>query len=244
MSSDEEAARASDATTTAKAIDHLRRSLSEGQDWLTALLEATALWTLPRETREGREYNYFIGGEAFDWQLLAERLCETIDGMIPEGEKEALLFEGRFPAGFDGTRFKDLLGVDKYRGYLNYFYGVIVEEALQMAAEREVHKRQLSNGNQYQGDFSEEAFSRTYRLSRTELFELFRLEKGHPLNDSTTLGETKEFNYWLFEYRMKNSDKAKIASDTRKGLRELHRMMAAWGVSSPVETTLSIVSEV
>ena len=243
MNSDQRTADPPDATTADAAIEHLRRSLDEGRDWVTSLLEATALWTPPQETLEGREYNYFIGGEAFDWPLLAERLCDSVDGMIPEDEKEALLFEGRFPAGFDGMKFKDLLGGDKYRGYLNYFYGIIVEEALQMAAEREVHKRQLSNGNQYQGDFSEEAFSRTYRSSRTELFKLFRLEKGYPLVNSTTLGETKEFNYWLFEYRMKTSDKAKIASDTRKGLQELHRTMAAWGASSPSETILSIVGE-
>ena len=117
-------------------------------------MEATGLWTLPRETREGREYNYFIGGEAFDWQLLAERLCEAIDGMIPEEEKEALLFEGRFPRRLRRDAVQGPAGVDKYRGYLNYFYGVIVEEACRWLRRREVHKRQLSNGNQYQGDFS------------------------------------------------------------------------------------------
>jgi hypothetical protein len=36
--------------------------------------------------------------------------------------------------------------------------------------------------------------------------------------------QLKEFTYWLFKYRLKTSDKAKIASDTKKGLDALHQM--------------------
>ena len=38
------------------------------------------------------------------------------------------------------------------------------------------------------------------------------------------MAESREFNYWLFKYRVKNCDKARIASDTRKGLDQLERM--------------------
>ena len=41
------------------------------------------------------------------------------------------------------------------------------------------------------------------------------------------LVELKEFTYWLFKYRLNNSDKARIASDTKKALRELERQ---WGM--------------
>ena len=46
----------------------------------------------------GRTYRYLVGGEAFDWLLLAERLCDEIEDLIPDDEREALLFL-RPPAG-------------------------------------------------------------------------------------------------------------------------------------------------
>ena len=213
-------------TPEAEALDHLRRSLRDGRDWPDCLLEAMALWTAPRETYDGRHYNYFIGGEAFEWLLLAERLCEGVDGLIPENEKEDLLFSGEFPAPFDRTRFIDLLGVEKYRGYLNYFYGVTVEEALQLAVEYEVQKRHLSRGNRYQDDFADEAYARLYRASKSALLKQFREDKGYPSKRSMDLNESKEFTYWLFKYRLRASDSAKIASDTVKGLRQLQQIRA------------------
>ena len=87
---------------------------------------------------------------------------------------------GRFPESFDESQFKDLLGADKYRGYLNYFYGVMVEEALQLAVEAEVHKRHLSNGNQYQRDFMDEAYFGIYGAPMSTLLKLFREAKEYP----------------------------------------------------------------
>lgn len=220
-------------TPEQEAIEHLRRSLMAGRDWPTALLEAIALWTAPEETYRERHYIYFIDGEAFDWLLLAERLLDDADGpstspgpgLVPEDEKEALLFNGKLPPGFDESRFKEILGVDKYRGCLNYYYGVTVEEALQLATEQEVQKRYISNGIQYKIDFSEEACEIIYRAPRSVLLRQFRQEKGYPLRRSMTLSESKEFTYWLFKYRLKISDRPKTASDTRKGLEQLQRMI-------------------
>ena len=208
-----------------------RQALEEGQSWPVALLEAVASWTGARESYEGRVLNYFIGGEAFDWLLLAERLCDVVADLVPESDREDLLFGGRLPSEIDASSFKDLIGIDKYRGHLNYFYGVTVEEALQLAAEREVEKRHMSNGNRYQQDFSEEAFVRVYRAPRASLIEAFRKDLGYPAREKVTLGELKELTYWLFKYRFRTSDQAKFASDTRKGLMQLDRMEMASGVS-------------
>ena len=213
-----------DSTVEAEVIEQLRQSLEYGEDWPTALLKAIALWSVPEETYRDVHYNYFIGGEAFDWLLLAQRLFLEINDLIPDEEKEALLFSGRFPASFDESRFKDLLGVDKYRGHLNYYYGITVEEALQYAAEREVHKRHLSNGIQYHDDFSEDVFMRIYRESQSTMLKLFRERHGYADEPSISFSESKEFTYWLFNYRLKMLDKAKIASDTRKGLEQLQQI--------------------
>ena len=209
------------------AIDRFREDLSEGRDWPTSLLEAMALWTAPRESVDRRDYDYFIAGEAFDWLLLAERLCAAVDGLVPQQEAEELLFHGRFPDSFDPSAFRDLLGIDKYRGYLNYYYGVTVEEALQLATELEVLKRQASNGVHYKDDNSDEAYARIYRAPKSDLLQKFRAEIGYSADQAMSLGESREFTYWLFKHRMRVSDKAKIASDTRKGLEQLQRMKKA-----------------
>ena len=211
----------------AEAIAHLLGALERGVDWPTAMLETMSLWRTATETIGSRQNNYFIGGEAFDWLLMAERLCDAAGDLIPADECETLLFSGRFPESFDAEQFKDLLGVQKHSGYLNFFYGIVVEEALQLAVEREVHKRAVSNGNQYQDDFSEEAFFRIYRRTRTELLQTFRDETGYANDEGLTLTQCKEFLYWLFKYRMYISDKAKVASDTRKGIAQLKQLAEA-----------------
>ena len=39
-----------------------------------------------------------------------------------------------------------------------------------------------------------------------------------------TLAESRAFTYWLFKRRILNSDQARVASDTRKGLRMLNEL--------------------
>lgn len=209
------------------ALDHLHAALAAGHDWPDALLEAMALWTAPEEVYGGRTFNYFIAGEAFDWLLLAERLLDETRGVVPQREMETLLIEGKFPERFDTERIRELLGGEKYRGYLNYHYGVTVEEALQLACELELRKRDASNGVRYRYDYSEQAFPRIYRKSRAELLGMFRETEGTGSDSISSMAEHRAFTYWLFKYRWANSDKAKIASDTTKGLRQLERMESA-----------------
>ena len=72
-------------------------------------------------------------------------------------------WRGACPSRFDEDRFRELLGGEKYRGHLNYFYGVTVEEALQVAVETEIVKRLVSNGYTDTADVSDEALLRIYR---------------------------------------------------------------------------------
>jgi len=206
------------------AVDHLNAAISEGRDWPEALLEAMALWTTPSEVRGKRKHDYFIAGEAFDWLLLAERLLDEVRDAVPQDEMETLLFEGRFPNRFDNERIPELLGGDKYRGYLNYHYGVTVEETLQLACELELRKRDTSNGVKYRNGYSEQAFPLIYRKSREELLCMFRESETLDPEGESSMAEHRAFTYWLFKYRWANSDKARIASDTTKGLRQLERM--------------------
>ena len=96
--------------------------------------------TRPKRSSASRRYRYLIGGEAFDWLLLAERLLDELDGDVSAEEREALLFHGRPPLEIDEEEFQTLIGTPKYQAYLNYLYGVVVEEALQLAVEEEMAK--------------------------------------------------------------------------------------------------------
>jgi 8-oxo-dGTP pyrophosphatase MutT (NUDIX family) len=228
------------------ALGAFRDALREGGDWFGALLDAVARWDAPEETVDGRSYQYLIGGEAFDWLLLAERLCEAVDGAIPADEKEALLFLGRPPRELDDAEFKRSIGAAKHRAHLNYLYGVIVEEALQLTTEQEVLKEQRSRVWNHGGDVEQHVFERVYGRSRTELLEMFREQRSLPAGDQLSFGELREFTYWLFKYRVRDLDPARVASDTRKALAQLSELEEAYRrrmrlLSAPVDEAAAVI---
>ncbi|MCZ6539008.1 MAG: hypothetical protein O6922_04185, partial [Chloroflexi bacterium] len=134
-------------------------------------------------------------------------------------------------AGFEEPDFMRAVGVDKFRAHLSYFYGVTVEQSLIVAVEEEVTHRRVSNGRQLSDGALDQAYELLYGSGREPLWEVFKLESGVRAaregwrhRDEHSLGSEDTFTYWLFKLRMKNSDPAKIASDTRKGLAKLERM--------------------
>src|SRR5688572_20791521 len=70
-----------------------RHGLQSGRGWFDVVLDTIAEWTVPVEMVAGREYRYLVGGEAFDWVLLAERLTAELVDMIPAAERESLIFQ-------------------------------------------------------------------------------------------------------------------------------------------------------
>ena len=161
-----------------EAAGYFRRRLESGVPWHRALLEAIGIWTLPEETWQGRRYRYIIGREAFDWLLLAERLCHprnTQDAAeaIPPGQLERLLFHGILPQPIEPDEFRALLGPTKHQAYLNYHYGITLEEALQLAAEESVRKRHTARGYPDTEELIEQAFRHLYNNTRAALFQEF-----------------------------------------------------------------------
>jgi len=208
-----------------QAIEHLKEAIAAGKHWYLALLEAIKLWTSPEEDYKGRHYRYLIDNEAFDWLVLAERLCEEVDGLIPENELIALLFFDRPPIELTKDEFRELVGKAKYQAYLNYLYGVLVEQILLLAIAEEVRKRKRALGLVKDGGVIDEAYRRIYGATQQELIARFRKEKHYPKRRSTSLTEVNEFTYWLFKQRLKGSDKSCVASDTQKALVKLHYYM-------------------
>src|SRR3990172_6980881 len=239
-------------------IQYLRSSVAAGDHWYLALLKTMARWDQAEEVVGGRRYRYLIGGEAFDWLLLAERLVEELDGAVsaddwqallfprppPPGlgqggveevdgavsadDWQALLFHGRPPLELDEEEFQTLIGTPKYQAYLNYLYGVVVEEALQLAVEEEIAKEQHAHVWSAAPVDGAGVFQRIYGRSQPELLREFQEERGLAGTDKLDLDALKEFTYWLFKRRVKTHEGARVASDTRKGLAALSRVEAAF----------------
>ncbi len=229
----------------AEAIRYLEQAIISGKHWYITLLEAIGLWSAAEETRNGHTYCYLIAGEAFDWLRLAERLCEAVDGLLPEDEKLALLFHSKPPLNLTTRKFKELIGSGKYHQYLNYFYGVTVEEALISAVQEEVRKEGRLSGYNKEHEIVDEVYQRIYGDARAVLLRHFRCGKGYPQVRSISLTELKEFTYWLFKYRLKQCDKARVASDTKKALEHLRQQWATMGFSERLvsDKPFSIIDE-
>ncbi len=220
--------------TDAEAIRYLKESIASGKNWYLSLLGAIGLWSSATEDYNERTYVYLIDGEAFDWLLLAERLCETVAEWLPEGERDNLLFHGVPPLELDAGKVKELIGEKKYGQYLNYFYGVTVEEALLLSVQEAIEKEIWVQG--LKAHSTDEAYHRIYDLDKEDLLKKFREEKHHVQSQSTTLDEMKEFTYWLFKFRLKRHEKARIASDTKKGLDYLKRQWRQKGITQVLAT--------
>ena len=210
------------------ALAEMVNSVRCGTPWAVALIDAIGRWSLPCEEVDGERLTYLICGEAFDWLTLAERLLRGLDAAVPNAvpgeERRQLLFHGQLPADVTPGHFRESLGVDKYRAHLNFFYGVVVEEALWHAVEREVAKERSVRGLHHPYGVTDLAFDKLYRADMKTLMRRFRKERDERLTVKFTLTEWKEFTYWLFRLRVGEHDSARIASDTRKGLRMLEEI--------------------
>jgi hypothetical protein len=204
---------------------------SSPKDWKITVLQAIAVWPLASEQVDGEQLDYLIGGEAFDWCLLAKRLLSECGAALKDETWWDWLSEPFLFGGFDETEFMRAVGVDKFRGHLSYFYGVTVEQALLLSVEKDIIHRRIASGRQLNDRSLGASYTKLYGNTRQQLWEVFKSEQGvRPARDGWrhkdehTLGSEDAFIYWLFKLRMNKSDPAKIASDTRKGLAQLELM--------------------
>jgi len=209
-------------------IDFLRETVASGEHWYIAVLKTMARWSQAEETIDGRRYRYLIGGEAFDWLLLAERLLDELNGLVGAEDRDNLLFHGHPPLEIDDEEFQGLIGTPKYQAYLNYLYGVLVEEALQVAVEEEVAKEGHAHVWSAGDREGETVFQRLYGDTQANLLAEYQQERGIEATDYLELSDYKEFLYWLFKYRVRRHEGARVASDTRKGLVALSRIELAF----------------
>jgi len=208
-----------------EAIRRLKTAIRQGKNWYLALLEAIRLWTAPEEDFGGQRYQYLIDNEAFDWLVLAARLCEEVRPLIPQQEVIDLIFFDRPPLELSRHEFQNLIGAAKYKAYLNYLYGILLEKFLILAVTDEIRKKKRVLGLNNDNGVLDEAYQHIYGATESALLRQFRREKHRRHLRSISLTELNEFTYWLFKYRMRTRDKSCVASDTKKALAKLHRIL-------------------
>ena len=205
--------------------------LRAGTPWFDALLDCIRDWDVPRETADGREYVYLIEHEAFDWLLLAERICDSAPaGLLPLAEVEALLFDEAPPVPLSEPEFQERLGTAKYWAHLNFLYGVRVEQALHLAIERVLQKERSGiEFSHARGDLDGDVFGRIYGTRQADLLREYRaaIHRDHADPERIEHSEWQAFTYWLFRRRLERQDPARVASDTRQGMEMLYELEAA-----------------
>ena len=105
---------------------------------------------------------------------------------------------------------------------MNFRYGVVLEEALQLVAEEEVRKLHFSRSYLDNDELVEEAYVHLYQKSRLELLKIFQKETKKDRRRNLNLSDLKEFTYWLHKRRINLWDPARVASDTRKAIRQFN----------------------
>lgn len=217
-------------------IDRLRSCAGRTEPWHTALLGAIGQWSLTQEEFAGRRWRYVIGGEALDWLTLAHRLCLSIPDAVPPAELDALLFYGRLPREISSERFRQIIGPYRYTAHLNFWYGVVVEEALQLVTEDSIRKSRLARCYGDSDDVVEEAYRHLYGEARTNLVPQFLDDAGGAWGfepEALSLVAWQEFTYWLFKRRIRKWHPARVASDTRRGLERLHELREDDNIPEP-----------
>ncbi len=212
-------------TRDTETIQGLKSAVAEGRNWYVSLLEAVRVWSSPEEDFEGRHYQYLVDNEAFDWLVLTERLCEELDGLIPENDRTNLLFFGIPPIQLSKDQFKNLIGPSKYQAHLNYFYGILVEKFLVLSVTEEIRKKKRVLGLNNDSGVVDEAYQCIYGDTQSALLRQFRKERHYHQLRSIRLSELNEFTYWLFKYRIKTRDKSCVASDTKRALTKLRELL-------------------
>lgn len=208
-------------------------------DWPKHFIATIAAWPIDNETVFGETFHYFIGGEAFNWKRLAERIATQLDAEGSDFPSSDEVFDwiatsGTF-GGLSEQEFRRVMGVDGWRAHLNHFYGVHIEQCLLAAIQSRIQKQRYSSGMPPSDDASDRAFVGLYEGTEHELWQVFVDENSERLSHLIdgdddgvrSIALDEEFTYWLFKRRIENTNAAQVAAETQRGLDMMARIGAA-----------------
>ena len=208
-------------------------------EWKTAFLETVAAWPIENERVYGETFHYFIGGEAFNWKRLAERIATQLadedSTTLPAHKIFGWIDSTGVFGGVPEHEFRRILGVDGWRAHLNHFYGVHIEQCLIAAVQSRIQKRRYSSGKPPSDNASDKVFLGLYEETEQDLWKEFADQNADRLSDliaqsgedQRSIGLDEEFTYWLFKRRIEFTLAPQVAAETRRGLDMMSQMDAA-----------------
>ncbi len=189
-------------------ISRFKNAITGGRHWYLALIEAM---------RDYPQDDYIIAREALDWISLGRAIIGEAADLINQEEVERFFILGHPPLKLSPPEARRMIGEARYNLYLNYLYGITIEASLVKSVVSEIEKEACSLGLAKPKNALAKAYLRIYGNDQNQLLADFK-------NDTASYEHSKdehnqdEFTYWLFKYRLKNSDKEKVASDTKKAV--------------------------
>ncbi len=144
---------------------------------------------------------------------LTERLGSAIKSYLNKEKYHELIFTGLLPNKSSYEYMKKIISRNKLSQMRNFYYGIIIEDLIYVQKSQQYLKKSLYNTNNYDG--YEEIYGKNINLLFKQFAKNIKFAKKNTIN----LYTYKEFTYWLFKYRIKNSDETKVASDTNLSIK-------------------------
>ena len=219
-----------DVASVLSELSSLVESAPDG--WRGHIFRAISRWRLPVEEIAEEEHVYFIAGEAFNWRRLAERLAWHVTLQLPEDvevKMQRWLEDDHMFGGLEESEFRRLLGHDKWRAYLNYFYGVTLERCLLVHSGHRILKSRFGRGRRPSDDMMDEAYVALYGEDESLLWAEFAsgTGRGEDSGAARSVALDDEFTYWLFKRRISSMYQVHVAHEVKHGLEMLGRIESA-----------------
>ncbi len=197
-----------------KLIQELRNEVSQGENWQKSVAKYIGLWNEKEEFYRGYKYIYLIDDEALDWLNLTERLVSSIKSYITKEEYNYVSTSGLLPDQEIYNYIKKTIPKKKLSQMRNFYYGIIIENLIYHYKILEYQKNTIVVEDNDQR-FYEEIYNKPIEV----LYEIFYKERRTINKNKLNFHELKLFSYWLFKYRLKHSDKTKMAHETNTALK-------------------------
>ena len=210
-------------------FDIVRDTLIQNSRWQDIVLEAIKGWHISEERKGNHRLVYLISGEAFNWIRLATRIIDECQIKVSDKQINEFLFNGYIPAGLSEYEFKSKIGDTKYKGWQNYYYGVIIEQCVIELSKANLLKKAYSSGIQIREQNLDSVFIELYGNPLDILWKNFNLnnkEENKKYYLRKTIGESdsERFTYWLFKIRFSKSTPEVFASRTNEALKYLDKV--------------------
>jgi hypothetical protein len=207
-------------------LEIFNNALNNGENWKDVVLEVIKIWGIPEEKKGNHKLIYLISGEAFNWVRLAIRIINSSNIEVPEDEIREFLFSGFLPNALSEDEFKSKIGESKFKGWQNYYYGIIVEQGVIELTKINIMKEIFSIGIDISDEKLDIVFDEIYGNSFEVLWKNFNLNtngvnRKYYLSKTTGQSESEEFIYWLFKKRLSKSTPEVFASRVNEALKYL-----------------------